>query len=162
MVGPNRRGTSLEELRVQIRGQRREPERQNVVEAEAHSVERALKEQDVQYSTMSQVRNSPDSYVPQDSSSVKVRCFRSSDLFPCLGGLTGVIDNLFPEYPTQIFYYQNLNSENGSIPCGQPSTPRGRVALAAVSSVRLFCARLWHHLHSVTPSLSSLFPVRRG
>jgi len=42
--------------------------------------------------------------------------------------------------------------------CGQPSTPCGRVALATASSVRPFCARLMHHLYSVTPGSLSLIP----
>lgn len=60
-----------------------------------------------------------------------------------------------------IHLLSNSQQRNKSPPCGQPSTPRGRVELAATSSMHLFCARLMPHLHSVTPNLSPLFPVRR-
>lgn len=76
-----------------------------------------------------------------------------------------VVDSLYPEYSTQIFYYRNPTQRNRSLPCGQPSTPHGRVALVAVPSAHLFHARHMTHcsaLLSVTPSLSSLFPGRQA
>ena len=76
-----------------------------------------------------------------------------------------IVDSLYPEYSTQIFYYRNPTQQNRSLPCGQPSTPHGQVALVAVSSAHLFHARHTTRcsaLLSVTPSLSSLFPGRQA
>ena len=157
-VGQNRRGTSVDELRVHIRNQQREQERQKAIEAEARSAEHKLKEQDVQHASSSQAHRPLGSSIRKDSSPIKVPytsfefCSQVVD--------QQVVDSLYPEYSTQIFYYRNPTQRNRSLPCGQPSTPHGRVALVAVLSAHLFRARHMTHcsaLLSVTPSLSSLF-----
>ena len=50
------------------------------VEAEARSAERALKEQDVQHATMSQVRCPPVPSVRKDTSPIKVCALRTFSL----------------------------------------------------------------------------------
>lgn len=130
----------MEELRTHVREQRREQERQKAIEAEARSVERTLKEQDVQQASTSHVHRPLGSSVRKDSSPVKVRSFGC--LSCVLGALTGIVDSLYLEYSTRTFYCRNPTQRHKSLPYGQPSTPRARAALAAVSSARPFRARL--------------------
>lgn len=77
MLGPNRRGMSLEELQARIREQQREQARQKAIEAEArHAVERASEKHGTQEPSTHQVHRPPGVSVRKDSSPIKVR--------PCL------------------------------------------------------------------------------
>ena len=66
----------MEGPRVQTREQQRERGRQRAVGEEARSAERALKEQDVQHVTMSQVRCPSVPSVRKDYSPIKVCALR--------------------------------------------------------------------------------------
>ena len=65
----------MDELRVYIREQQREQERQKAIEAEARSAGQKLKEQDVQHAPSSQAHPPLGSSIRKDSSPIKVSCF---------------------------------------------------------------------------------------
>lgn len=66
----------MDELRVHIREQQREQERQKAIEAEARPAEHKLKEQNIQHASSSQEQPPLGSFIRKDSSPIKVSYFR--------------------------------------------------------------------------------------